>query len=64
MTGNCTDIERILSETIQLENYIFRKTVTSKKNNMFSVLDDFNRTEQPPSNDLDLGMNILPELAK
>lgn len=44
------DVPRIISETIQLENYIFRKT--NKYDNEKSI------------NDLDLGMNFLPEIAK
>jgi hypothetical protein len=44
--AQCKDVRRIISETIQLENYIFRK---ENKYNEISSL-----------NDLDLGMEILP----
>ena len=56
MTEHCTDVTRILSETIQMENYIFRKTVQSKESS--------DRVKFERANDLDLGMNILPELAE
>jgi hypothetical protein len=47
--AQCKDVRRIISETIQLENYIFRKQ---------------NKYAEPQSlNDLELGMDILPELA-
>ena len=43
------DVPAILSETIQLENYIFRK------NDLYD--------QENSVNDLQLGMNFLPEIA-
>ena len=43
------DVPSLISETIQLENYIFRK------NNLYHPEDSLN--------DLQLGMNFLPQIA-
>lgn len=52
LTTDCKDIPRIISETIQLENYIFRVEPESEQ------------FEEEFINDLELGMKILPELAQ
>lgn len=59
LTNDCTDIPRIISETIQLESYIFKveeEVVVANQTSFLQV--------EEPVNDLDLGMKILPELAK
>jgi hypothetical protein len=56
---DCTDIPRIISETIQLENYIFRV-----EDEPAIVTQDTFLSLEEPVNDLDLGMKILLELGK
>jgi hypothetical protein len=53
---HCRDVPRIISETIQLENYIFKHHEIIPQQNLVIA--------EEPSDDLDLSMNILPELAE
>ena len=55
LTEHCTDIPRIISETIQLENYIFRVKEEPQRDqdHQFAFIEE-------AVNDLDYGMDILP----
>lgn len=60
---HCKDVPRIISETVQLENYIFRQSeqkAPEKDSLLFGIAINL---EDEAINDLDFKMNILPELA-
>ena len=56
----CNDVPRIISETIQLENYIFRKP--RHQDEKIKLSPESTILQDDPINDLELGMNILEEL--
>ena len=53
---HCRDVPRITSETIQLDNYIFKHHEVIPQQNLVIA--------EEPSDDLELSMKSLPELAE